>query len=1186
MRKKSLNEIFRCRSFMIGHFILFMFLFLVVGSGGVMSQTNKRVNVNIENALIRDAFKQLQQDLGVTFVYDEALVSRTQRITLIFRNVPENQVLDELCKQLSLRYEVQKSLILLLPLPKGEEKKGEEAIEVSGRVTDEKGHPLPGVTIIVKGLTLGTATNTEGKYTLALPKMKNLVLLFSFVGMETREVRYDGKSTLNVVMKENVAEVDEVIVTGYQTLKKRSQAGSSSSVKAENLVLNGTRTLEQALQGEIPGMMVTSKSGLTGTRQRVRVRGTSTLLGNAEPVWVVDGVIQEDPLPFESNDLTNLDPSNMDMIRDFVGGAVSWLNPNDIDQVTVLKDAASTAIYGVKAANGVIVITTKRGQIGRMSVSYNGNFSLTPRMNYNKLELMNSQQRVEVSREAYETGLPLAGNQDIGYMALAKAYKNREISLEEFSERAKQLERNNTDWFDILFRNAFSHNHNISISGGSDKAMYRASFGYIDTYNTAKGNEQKQYTGNVSVSVNLWENVSINTSLAGSVQKTKGFAGKDPFEYARTVNRAIPAYDEKGERFFYKDATNSMLFNIENELKYSGNENTQNSLNLNVGLRWRIVEDLTFNTSVSYSYSKMSGEVWYEERTNRIAEKRGYNYEEYEPGSDKYKQSKLPNGGEYTGTENTSETWSWRNQLEYLKVFGGKHSVSLMAGQEVRGTRTTGSSLTAYGYMPDRGKIFVNLPPTQAEGYPILINEYLRTVPTLTDTEANYLSYYGVVNYMYDDRYAFNASVRTDASNRFGQDKSTRFQPVWSFGLRWNVGSEHWLEGQDILSDMSLRASYGYQGNVIEGVSPDLIATIVNSTTDYDYSLKLKDLPAPELKWEKVSNINLGVDLSLFKNKINGSFEFYYKKTKDMVVDLEVPYENGVTSRKVNGGEMKNRGWDASISFVPVRLRDFVVSMRLNTGKTYNKIKSTIQPTGAWQEATTGNLSRQGYPVSAFWAFRFTGLNSEHGGPEFDFTGRELEEANTDATVYMNYAGKLEPDFTGGLAINIRYKTWSLSSNFYLSLGNQSFLAPPTEGMTTSIPSEYVNMSKEWLKRWRKPGDEKRTNVPALPNQVTNARRIEFVLKDRTETYNPYECYAYSDVRVVDAWYIRCNSISLAYTVPAEKLPDVFQNLSFSCAVMNPFQIRSKDFMGRDPEVALGSQPLSRSVSLSVSMSF
>ncbi len=1186
MRKKRLNEIFRWRSFMIRCFVACTLISLA--STGVFAQQEKKVSISVKDVLIRTALEELQKKAGINFIYNEELVCPVTKISLEFKNAPLHRVLDELCKKISLRYELKKELVLLLPLEKKDVTVKKEFFTLTGRVADEKHQPIAGATIIVKGTTVGTATGVDGKYSLYLPKSLGVILQFSFVGMETKEVKYTGGDTLDVVLKEDVRQVDEVVVTGYQTLKKRSQAGSSSKVNASDLVLNGSQTLEQALQGKIPGMMVMSRSGLTGTRQRVRVRGTSTLLGNAEPVWVVDGVIQEDPLPFKSNDLTNLNPDNMDMIRDFVGGAISWLNPNDIDNVTVLKDAASTAIYGVKAANGVIVITTKKGQMGRMAVSYNGNFTFAPRMTYNKLELMNSQQRVEVSREAYNTGIPLSGSQDIGYMALAKAYKNREISLEEFSARAKQLERNNTDWFKILFRDAFSHNHNVSISGGSDKATYRASFGYLDDYNTAKGNEKKQYTGNMNVSVNLWESVTISTSLAGSVQKTKGFVGNDPYSYASTVNCAISAYDEDGERFFYADKTNGYLFNIKNELEHSGNKNTLSSLNAGFSLRWRILSDLVFNTSVSYSYSSANGEAYYGEETNYIAVKRGYNYEEYDVGSDEYKKSMLPHGGEFTESKNTSTTWSWRNQLEYNKVFNERHAVSLMAGQEAHGTERKESSLTAYGYMPNRGKVFVNLPPAEIiSGIVTKINPYLRTIPELTEEVANFLSYYVTGSYMFDDRYAFNASVRADASNRFGQDKSARFQPVWSFGVRWNVGSERWLAGQDILSDMSLRASYGFQGNVVEGVSPELIATVSTSTTDYDYTLKLKDLPAPELKQERVSNVNLGVDLGLFKNKINGTFEWYRKKTKDMVVDVDVPYETGVLSRKMNGGCMSNSGWDASVSFVPVRTKDWVVSVSLNTGKTYNKVKSTIEPSGNWKDATTGNLNKDGYAVSSFWAFRFTGLSPEHGGPQFDFTGRELEEAKTDATVYMDYAGKMDPDFTGGLSFSVRYKTWSLSSALYLSLGNQSFLAPPAQ-VSTSIPSEYENMSKEWLKRWRKPGDEKHTNVPSLPNRVTSAEDIKYTLPDNSATlvYNPYECYAYSDIRVVDAWYLRCNNITLSYTVPAERLPRVFQNMNFQCSVSNPFQIRSKDFMGRDPEVALGSQPLQRGVSFSVRLSF
>ena len=515
--------------------VVSLFVLCAVLSTRAYSQ-DVRVTLSMDNVTMKEFLTAVQRQTGINFLYNANLIDRQKNVSVHAQDMPLRVVLDEVLKPVGLTFVYQDGAIVI------KEAARQEAVRarvVVGTVRDTRRQPLPGVTVMIKGTALGTATNTEGWFTLPMGVLKDAVLTFSFVGMETREVKWTGQDTLHVTMRERASEVDEVVVTGYQTLQKRAMAGSVSSVKAEDLVLTGTQSLEQALQGKIPGMMVINQSGLTGTRQRVRVRGTSTLLGNAEPVWVVDGVIQEDPLPFETNELTNLDPSNMDMIRDFVGGAISWLNPSDIDQVTVLKDAASTAIYGVKAANGVIVITTKKGQMGRMAVSYNGNFTVTPRMTYNKMELMNSQQRVDVSREAYNNGIPLSGNQNIGYMALAKAYKNREISLEEFSEGAKQLERNNTDWFDILFRTAFSHSHNVSISGGSDKATYRASFGYMSNYNTAKGNDKEQYTGNVNVSANLWNNIQLTTSLAGSVEETNGYAGEDPFTYASTMNRAI-----------------------------------------------------------------------------------------------------------------------------------------------------------------------------------------------------------------------------------------------------------------------------------------------------------------------------------------------------------------------------------------------------------------------------------------------------------------------------------------------------------------------------------------------------------------------------------------------------------------------------------------------------------------------
>ena len=1156
--------------------ILFIFFFSVKLSASSFSQDVK-VTLELEQVSVKEFLKTVQQQTGINFLYNANLIESIDRVNVYARDKELRLVLQETLSPMGLVFVFQEGTVII---KKAEEKKQPKQKFVVGVVRDEVKNPLPGVTVQLKGLNVGTATDARGFYRIyLLDTTHSAALVFSFVGMETKVVQYNGRDTIDVVLKEDAKNIDEVVVTGYQTLKKRSQAGSISTVKAEDLLLNGSQTVEQALQGKVPGMMVMNRSGLTGTRQRVRVRGTSTLLGNAEPVWVVDGIIQEDPLPFKSNDFNNLNQDNMDMIRNFVGGAISWLNPNDIETVTVLKDAVSTAIYGVKAANGVIVISTKKGKAGRMSVSYTGNMSVTPRMTYNRLELMNSQERVAVSREAYEKGLVLAdgGNYDIGYTALALAYKKQQISLDEFTKGAKELEKNNTDYFDILFRNAFSHNHTVSISGGSDKSTYHASIGISDVNNTAKGNDQLQYMANISAGTIMWDCLSVNFALGASYAETNAFVGEDPYSYASKTNRAIKCYNEDGSLFYYKHEGDRFLYNIVNELEQSGNKNALSTFNSSLALRWAIIDGLSYNFSLGYSVSNSTGNSWYTEQSHYISKLRGYNFEEYAEGTDKYKQSGLPHGGELNSTQNKNVNWTMRNQIDFTKVFNKVHSVSVAAGQEMRSVKQDGFEKKEYGYLHSRGKLFVNIPIT-ING---TANSLVRNAPKVKDTEENYMSFYGTLSYMYDNRYALNASVRMDASNRFGQDRSTRYLPIWSVGARWNLGSEHFLEHQNLLSDMVFRFSYGWQGNVVTSVSPDLIAKINVSDSD-GYVLTVENLPAPDLKWEKVQNLTLGIDYSLFSNKIHGSFDYYRKKTKDMIVNREVPYVNGVEARPINGGEMTNSGWDLGVSFIPVRTKDLTVSVGLTTGKVYNEVKSKIDPTGAWDEAVSGNLNQKGYPVSSFWAFRFVGLDPVHGGPLFDMEGAELEDASRDATLYMDYAGKMEPDFTAGLSLNVSYKTFTLSTSFYLSLGNQQFLAPIMTSTYDGIPSEYENMSKEWIKRWRQPGDEKKTSVPSLPDKVTSAKQMTFGDKE----FYPYEMYGYSTARVVDAWFLKCSNIALSYTVPNKRLPSILQNLSVNCSITNPFEIVSKDFMGRDPEVALGSQPLSTTVSLGVSVSF
>ena len=1135
----------------------------------------ERVSLNMKEVTVKMLLDEIQRQTDLHFIFNTEQTNSLGKVSIEVRNESVEAVLIRLFEGTDLTYSFRGNIIVV---KRREDTRGQqEMLKITGKVVDEKKQVLPGVMVKLEGTTIGTATNTKGVFSLMLPVREGF-LEFSFVGFKSKKVRFTEKSdTLLVVLVEDLKQIEEVVVTGYQVIKEKAMAGSYSKVKAEDLIMTGNETIESMLQGKIPGMMVTHTSGLTGTRQKVRVRGTSTLVGNADPVWVVDGIIQEDNLPFEAESLAAISDDNLDMMKEFIGGAVSWLNPNDIEDITVLKDASATAIYGVKAANGVILITTKKGERGRLSVNYSGNFSMSQRLNYNRMEIMNSKDRVALSREAFERGAQVS-DERIGYIGLALPYSRREISLDEFHKGVKKFETANTDWFDILYRTPFSQSHSLSFSGGNEDATYRASFGYRNQKNTAKGNEQESYTGNLNMTTIFWKQLTLTASLSGNHTETIAFAsGVDPYNYAINTSRTIPCYDE-GQLYYYENGM--AKYNILNELENSGNKNSSKSINLNLNARWRVYEDLTISATLGGASSSSFAETWFSERSHKITAIRGYEYGEFTVTDNEYKKSKLPYGGMLTVSESRNFNYTARIQAEFVKLCNGVHAVNLVAGFETRSNQYKGFSQTNWGYMPDRGKSFTNVPLNY--GITLVENtEYARTIPSVTDRLSNYISYYMSGGYMYDNRYSINFSVRGDASNRFGG--STKFQPVWSGGLRWNVTDEHWMEGQNLVNNLSFSATFGYQGNVAENVSPDFIAKMgsVDSKTG-EWKMTWSQLPNPDLKPEKTLSVNLGINFAFLKSKLTGTFNWYYKKTTDVITTAKIPYENGTTSMALNDGDVKNKGWDLAFSVVPVRTKNFMWSLGTSFSGNDNTVNSKLESTKDWKKAAAGTLNKKGYPVGSFWAFRFTGLNPEHGAPMFDFSRADTRQAAEDATEYMAYMGTIEPTFTVGINMIFRWKRFSFPLNFYVSRGNYTFLnSPYTSGHR--MMSEYRNASTQLNKRWRNPGDEKHTDIPSIPTGDNSHPLRPF--GNGTGVY-PLDAWAKSDVRVVNAWYIRFNDFKFSYSLPDGWIRSFAKNMTVSFTATNPLQIKSKDFKGRDPEVALGQQPRSQNFSLGVNLSF
>ncbi|MBQ5627419.1 MAG: TonB-dependent receptor plug domain-containing protein, partial [Bacteroidaceae bacterium] len=430
---------------------------------------------------------------------------------------------------------------------------------ITGTVVDELEMPLPGANVVVmkdKKMVKGVSTGINGDFKIEITfnESEKLTLVFSYMGSKSQTIKLTAQNIgkpFNVQLMPDNEMLEEVTIVedGYARLPRKDMVGSFTTVKADDIMMPAYQSIDQMLQGKIAGMAVVNTSARVGASPKITIRGTSTILGNTSPLWVVDGVIQEDPL---SIDISAALTSDM---KELIGNQISWLNPQDIDNITVLKDASATAIYGSKASNGVIVITTKKGTPGRISVNYNTNVSVRERPTYEMYDFMNSLERIQFSKEAYEAGVryqqePLP--QIYTYEGLMAMFNKRMITEDEFSHYLQRLETVNTDWFDLLTRNSVSNNHNLSVSGGTDKYTYNASLGYQINNGYEVGNSNDQVTTRLSINSNVNEKLSISAQLNGSIRNSDGYgAGVNPYNYAMNTSRAIPAYNEDGTPAYY-----------------------------------------------------------------------------------------------------------------------------------------------------------------------------------------------------------------------------------------------------------------------------------------------------------------------------------------------------------------------------------------------------------------------------------------------------------------------------------------------------------------------------------------------------------------------------------------------------------------------------------------------------------
>lgn len=1178
--------------------LLSLFVFNV---STIAQQSEKKITLEFKNERLASAFKKIEDASGYKFIfnYEDIFV---YGITGTIKDKTITETLNEVIGNKPLTYKIDGKFITIALKPGSPEAKAKARLcNLNGIVVDNAKQPLPGAHVIIEGTKWVTTTDMNGAYSFLIDNDANYTLRVSYLGMETRQIKVsikkgvDNSKVALIILKESDAALNEVVITGYQVTSRRESASAISSIKAADIMVQGVGSIDQMLQGTIPGMAVMNTSGEPSATPKIRIRGNATVNGNKSPVWVVDGVILEQDVPFTASDINSEDAEYL------IGNAIAGVSPQDIETITVLKDASATAIYGVKAANGVIVITTKKGKTGRPVITYNGNVTLNTRPSYSDYQLMNSQERVAFSKQLVDAGYNF-GRTPYGptYEGAYEALMSKNMTLDEFKSEVATMQTRNTDWFKHLFRNSITHTHNINISGGTDKVTYYVSADYRNIEGSAKKSDSQKFSTLAKLSAEINKHISFIAKIDFTTTSNSGYSPNvNPFNYAYTKSRTIPAYDSNGSYYMTYEkygsvGTQSVGYNILKELENTGKSSQMDDFNALLQLNIKLIRGLNYEGTFSWHNGNTYTRDWATAESYAIGNIRGYDYGGYTPYDDAYWDSALPYGGSLTQTNVRKTGYTIRNQISYNQLLGDLHHITIMGGTEARRNAYKGVSSTGYGWVPEFGELFN---PVMTDKYKEQYTEKNATDPSNTNTFTQVASFYGVASYTFDNRYIFNANIRSDGSNKFGSNPKYRWLPTYSFALKWNLMNERFMRKVEWVNELALRSSYGIQGNIHEDATPYLIVT----TGDRDNELglpisKISKLPNPDLRWEKTHSWNVALDFSLLKGRIRGGFDIYGKKTSDLIMSKAVASSNGRSLLYYNSGKMTNKGYEGFLNAGILKTKDWEWRVGVNFSHNVNEITyanpEDMSDVEIVNKMLTGTLAVEGAPIGSLYAYEFAGLNQDIGYPMFYTKDRKEAIKGTKTNMSLVRCGSIFPKLTGGFDTQLNYKGFSLSLNFTYSIGSVARIPDYYTGNSYYI-DPLSNLSTDWLKSWKHTGDN--TIYPAayngtmLDNYFITEQGQAYNLYDSTKgvAASSYDMYNYSNIRIAKADFLKLKLVSLSYIFPKKLISSLnINSLMLRMQATNLFTIADKKWNGLDPETRGVGIPQLPTYSFGVNISF
>lgn len=862
---------------------------------------------------------------------------------------------------------------------------------ITGTVTDNKQEPLIGVNVVVKGNTsVGAITDLNGKYSLSVPEGK-ATLVFSYIGYVTQEVSVGSRNTVDVVLVDDAQALDEVVVVGYGVVKKRDLVGSIASVKSQDITAVPTSNVLESMQGKIAGLDMTRSSGQPGSAFNFTIRGNRSLTASNAPLILVDGIAYG----------TDID-----------------INPNNVESIEVLKDASTTAIYGSRGANGVILVTTKKGKEGKAKVDFNAYWG--PSFSTNLPKVNNTEQYVAMRREAMRAVGQWNSPADDGVIWDA-------VALERIKNNV------NTDWYDLIMDDATTQNYQVSISGGTDATKVSFSLDYFDETGILIGDDFDRFNGRINVSQRIMKGMEAGASALFTTS-TRNAAPNNVFHAAQTKEPYGVPFNEDGSLNKYpftgSGATDiNMLFN-QDKNNYV-DETKSNRFFGTLFLNWEIIKGLQFRTNFGYDL-----------QNSRNGHFEGVNSTFVESNKGLAKVSK---------NETHSTAWTWENTLTYTKDFD-IHSLTAMVGHSMSKSSSEDTYAEGKGLSFEQS-LFHNLDGTQQD-YAL----------SSTLTESSMLSYFARLNYKLLDKYLLTATLRADGSSVLAKGNRWGYFP--SVAVAWRMKDEHFLSSVDEISDLKLRLSYGLSGN--SAVSPyqttgGLSKTIYEFGTVPAYGYRPYSMANLELQWEKTRVLNFGVDFGLFNNRVYATIDAYKTWTSDLLLPMILPGHTGFTEVISNVGKTETRGIDLSINTVNFDTKDF----KWTTDLTFSANKEEITALNTNQN-DVGSGWFIGSPTKVFYDYEKIGIWQTSEAAEAAKYGQEpgdikVRDQTNDGAIDANndrkVLGQQTPKWTAGLNNRFEYKGWELSFFLYARVGhliqNEAAANFNPSGWNNSIACDY-----------------------------------------------------------------------------------------------------------------------------------